>query len=76
MMKVDLDMQITTAELQLLSQRAHVDNLYRLVRKREREPHHVEEAEQKIPKLEAILATLKWLKANEEAIRRALSEKK
>ncbi len=68
-MKIGLDAQITAIENEILSHRGHVANLQRLLMKREREPFHVEQAEAQIPKLEAVLKTLKWLKANEEKIR-------
>jgi hypothetical protein len=71
--KVPLDEQILAMELCLLSQRGHVDNLRRLVSKREREPFHLEEAEAKLPQYRAILETLKWLKKNEEKIRRSIA---
>lgn len=71
-MKVSLDDQITTMELAVLSQRGHVDNLRRLVSKKERQQFHLDEAEAKIPKLRAVLETLKWLKKNEEKIRQAM----
>jgi hypothetical protein len=74
-MKIDLNAQITAIELQILSQRGHVANLQRLLMKKEREPFHIEQAESVISKLEAVLSTLKWLKANEEIIRAALAKK-
>jgi len=74
-MKLSLDDQIITIELEILSQRGHVDNLRRLLSKKEREPYHVEQAEAKIPKLHAVLETLKWLKRNEEKIRASLAKK-
>lgn len=75
-MKQSIDDQITTVELLLLSQRGHVDNLKRLASKGERQPIHVEDAEAKLPKIRAVLDTLKWLKTNEEAIKTALKAKK
>jgi len=74
-MKHTLDEQIMAIELEILSHRGHVDNLRRLLSKKEREPYHVEQAEAKIPKLRAVLETLKWLKKNEEKIREALAKK-
>ena len=75
MKKIHLNTQITAIELEILSHRGHVANLRRLVMKKEREPFHVEQAEAKIPKLEAVLSTLKWLQTNEEKIKAALAKK-
>jgi hypothetical protein len=75
-MKQTIDDQIMTVELLLLSQRGHVDNLKRLASKKERQAIHVEDAEAKLPKIRAVLETLKWLKLNEEQIKAALKAKK
>jgi len=73
--KIDLNTQITAIELEILSQRGHLANLQRLLMKGEREPFHIEQIEAKIPKLEAVLTTLKWLKTNEEKIREFSAKK-
>lgn len=76
MTKISLDAQITAVELEILSRKAHVENLERLVLRKERQPHHVADAAKLIPAMEAALKTLKWLKSNEEIIREKISQKK
>lgn len=67
--KVSLHQQINGVELALLSYKGHVDNLKRLVSKKQREQHEVDMVEPRIGQLEAALATLRWLQANEEKIK-------
>lgn len=71
-MKISLDRQITAAELQLANARGHVSILQDRLRQRKADPIMVEMAESKLPDLQAILATLRWLKANEEKIKNSL----
>lgn len=71
-MKISLDKQITAAELQLVNARGHVGILQDRLRQRKADPIMVQMAESKLPDLEAILRTLRWLKANEEKIKEAL----
>jgi len=71
-MKVSLDKQITVAELQLVNARGHVSILQDRLRQRKADPITVQMAEAKLPDFEAILRTLRWVKANEEKIKQAL----
>lgn len=71
-MKVSLEKQITAAELQLANARGHVGILQDRLRQKKADPIMVEMAEAKLPDLEAILKTLRWLKTNEEKIKQAL----
>ena len=67
--KVSLYQQIMGVELALLSYKGHVDNLKRLVAKKQRDQHEVDMIEPRIEQLDAALATLRWLQANEEKIK-------
>ena len=73
MSKIDLSKQITAVELALLSLTGHVDNLKRLVAKKQREQHEVDMIEPRIPALEAALATLRWVKDNEARIKSGMA---
>ena len=74
MSKIGLDAQIVAVELEILSRRGHVDNLRRLVRTKQRQESHVEEAQKNLPALEAALDTLKWLKNNKEKILKKMAD--
>lgn len=71
-MKISLDRQITAAELQLANTRGHLHILQDRLRQRKADPIMVEMVEAKIPDLQAIVTTLRWLKANEEKIKNSL----
>jgi len=71
-MKISLDRQIAAAELQLANTRGHLHVLQDRLRQKKADPIMVEMVEKKIPDLQAILATLRWLKANEEKIKNSL----
>jgi outer membrane protein TolC len=71
-MKISINQQITAAELQLANARGHVSILQDRLRQRKADPIMVEMAEAKLPDLEAILKTLRWLKTNEEKIKNIL----
>jgi hypothetical protein len=71
-MKINLDRQIAAAELQLANTRGHLHVLQDRLRQKKADPIMVEMVEKKIPDLQAILATLRWLKANEEKIKNSL----
>ena len=76
MTKVTIDKQITAVELALLSYKAHLDNLKRLVAKKQRDQHEVDMIEPRIPALDAALQTLRWLKENETKIKSGMKELK
>lgn len=71
-MKISLDRQIAAAELQLANTRGHLHVLQDRLRQKKADPIMVEMVEAKIPDLKAILATLRWLKTNEEKIRQII----
>lgn len=71
-MKISLDRQIAAAELQLANTRGHLHVLQDRLRQKKADPIMVEMVEKKIPDMQAILATLRWLKANEEKIKNSL----
>lgn len=67
--KIDLQTQITAVELELLSLKGHIDNLNRLIAKKQREQYEVDMIEPRVPALEAALATLRWVQENESRIK-------
>lgn len=71
-MKISLDRQITAAELELVNTRGHLHVLQDRLRQKKVDPIMVDMVAAKIPDLEAIVKTLKWLKANEEKIKNNL----
>lgn len=73
MSKIDLHKQIMAVELSLLSLTGHVDNLKRLVAKKQRDQHEVDMIEPRIPALEAALATLRWVRDNEARIKSGMA---
>jgi len=71
-MKVPLDIQISAVERAVINLRGHIDILRELVSKKKRDPSVLETKESWLPELEAGLATLKWMKANEDKIKASL----
>lgn len=69
-MKISLDRQIAAAELQLANTRGHLHVLQDMLRRKKADPIMVEMVEAKIPDLQAIVRTLKWLRENEEKIKK------
>ena len=72
MSKVSLDDQISAMEITVVNYRGDVDNLRHLVKKKQREQVWLDIAEDRYPKLVAILNTLKWLRKNEGKIKSSL----
>ena len=73
MLKVSLKDQIAAMEITIANSRGTIDNMRELVRKKQYEPVWLEIAEQRYPKLVAVLNTLKWLQKNEEKIKSKIS---
>lgn len=71
MAKVSLDAQIAALEIVIINRKGFVETLRGLVAKKKRDPVEIEIAERPISGLEAALSTLKWVKANENAIKEA-----
>ena len=59
-------------EITVVNYRGTIDNYRELVRKNQRERVWLEMAEDRYPKMVAALNTLKWLKKNEDRIKKAL----
>ena len=72
MTKVSLQEQIAAMEITVVNYRGTIDNYRELVRKNQRERVWLEMAEDRYPKMVAALNTLKWLKKNEDRIKKAL----
>lgn len=72
-MKISLRSQAEAVELMIVNRRGHIENLERLVDKKQRDPAELAVAQQPLPALEAALNTLKWLEKNEAKIKSALS---
>jgi gamma-glutamyl phosphate reductase len=73
MAKISIKSQIEAVELMLVNRRGHIENLERLVGKKQREPVELAVAKQPVEALEAAVKTLKWLEKNETKIKSALS---
>jgi len=72
MSKVSLDEQIAAIEITIVNTRGTIDNMREQVRKKRMEPVWLSILEDRYPKLQAVLNTLKWLKKNETSIKDAL----
>ena len=72
--KISLDEQIQALEITLANTKGTIQNLRVAVKKKQREPVWLEILEQRYPKIESALNTLKWLKKNEDLIRSALTK--
>lgn len=72
-MKISIRSQAEAVELMILNRRGHIENLERLVSKKQRDPAELSVAQQPLPALEAALNTLKWLEKNEAKIKSAIS---
>ena len=73
MAKFSIRTQAEAVELMLVNRRGHIENLKRLVGKKQRDATELAVAMQPIPALEAALNTLKWLEKNESKIKSAIS---
>lgn len=73
MSKVSLDGQIAALELILANRKGFVETLRGLVRSKKRPPEDLEIAQRPVAGLEAAIQTLKWVKKNEEEIKKAFS---
>lgn len=67
--KIPIAAQVFEIELTLANRRGFISTLRDLVRRRERPQHDVDYQAGRIPALEAALATLKWVEANQDTIR-------
>jgi hypothetical protein len=69
---ITLDQQIAAVEISAVNLRGHVDNLTDLVAKGRRSEIEHRIAADRLPALEAAAKTLRWLSANQAAVREAL----
>lgn len=74
-MKVSIRTQIDSVALALANKRGYIENLRRLIKKKQRPEIELTMAESSIPGLEAAVKTLEWLEKNETRIKEALSNK-
>lgn len=72
MSKVPLPDQIAAMEITIVNTRGTIDNMREQVRKKQMEPVWLAILEDRYPKLQAVLSTLKWLHKNEDEIKRSL----
>ena len=75
-MKINIRIQIDAVALALANKKGHVENLRRLISKKQRPEIELTIAENSIPGLEAAVKTLEWLEKNENRIKEALSNKR
>lgn len=73
--KIPLATQIFEIELTVANRRGFISTLRDLVRRKERPQHDVDYQAGRLPALEAALATLKWLEANQELVREVHRQK-
>lgn len=73
--KIPLATQIFEIELTVANRRGFISTLRDLVRRKERPQHDVDYQAGRLPALEAALATLKWVEANQETIKQVYSQK-
>lgn len=73
--KIPLATQIFEIELTVANRRGFISTLRDLVRRKERPQHDVDYQTGRLPALEAALATLKWLEANQELVREVHRQK-
>lgn len=73
--KIPLATQIFEIELTVANRRGFISTLRDLVRRKERPQHDVDYQTGRLPALEAALATLKWLEANQDLIKEAHRQK-
>lgn len=73
--KIPLATQIFEIELTVANRRGFISTLRDLVRRKERPQHDVDYQAGRLPALEAALATLKWVEANQELIKEVHRQK-
>lgn len=72
MTKISLNDQIAAMEITVVNYRGTISNMREQVKKNRMEKVWLDVAEDRFPKLQATLNTLKWLRKNEEKIKNAL----
>ena len=67
-MKIPIDDQVQALEEAVIAHRSYVNTVKRLVKLNERPKEILEDTENRLPKMEAALKTLKWVQLNRELI--------
>ena len=70
-MKIGIDEQVAALEDAVNNHRSYVNMVRRYVSKGERPEEILKETEERLPKMEAALKTLKWVQENREIIIKA-----
>ena len=70
MSKVEISQQIAAVELVLKNRLGHIENLKRLIRKKERTENELKIAELPIAGLSAAIKTLRWVQSNAIKLRK------
>lgn len=73
--KIPLKDQIAEIELTLVNRRGFVSAIRDAIRLKAKTQHDLDYQISRLPALEAALATLKWVNANQDVIRRVAKEK-
>lgn len=73
--KIPLATQIFEIELTVANRRGFISTLRDLVRQKQRPQHDVDYQAGRLPALEAALATLKWVEANQDLIKEVHRQK-
>ncbi len=73
--KIPLKDQIAEIELSLVNRRGFVSAIRDAIRLKAKTQHDLDYQISRLPALEAALATLKWLEANQDVVRTVYSQK-
>lgn len=73
--KIPLKDQIAEIELTLVNRRGFVSAIRDAIRLKAKTQHDLDYQISRLPALEAALATLKWVNANQDVIRRVAKDK-
>ncbi len=72
---ITIEQQIAAVEISFVNQRGHAENLADLVGRNRRTQAEYDVVAERLPALEAAVTTLRWVAANQSAIKAALAEK-
>ena len=72
---IAIEQQIAAVEIVFANQRGHAENLADLVGRNRRTQAEYDVVAERLPALEAAVATLKWVAANQSTIRTVAAEK-
>lgn len=74
--KISLDEQVAAVERAVMNHRGHIENLKRLVEKKQRPENELLMAQGWLPEHEAALATMKWVHKNKELLKQIAGRKR